>query len=123
MSSSWFVFPGHPSYVATAAEQLDRPAAAPGAGRLVALTALANLCAQASRAEPAQVDAILSKAIEFRDQLAVAHRAATAMLADVEAVFAPPRRDPDPIPATEDAAAASPAGRAVARPPARGRAS
>lgn len=88
MSSSSFVFPGYPSYLRAAAEQLDRPEAARGAGRLVALTALANLCAQASRAEPARVDAILLKAIEFRDQLAVALRAANAMLADLDAAHA-----------------------------------
>ncbi len=82
---SSFVFSGHPAYLEAAAQQLDRPKAARGAGRLVALTALANLCAQASRADSTAGAAILLKAGEFRDQLAVALRAADAMLADVAA--------------------------------------
>ena len=86
MSVSSFVFPGYPAYLEAAAGQIARPESARGAGRLVALTALANLCAQASRAEPSHRDAILLKACEFRDQLAVALRAADAMLADVRAV-------------------------------------
>ena len=87
---SSFVFPGHPAYVAAAAVQIERPEAARDAGRLGALTSLANLCAQASRAEPGAVAGILAKAAEFRDQLAIALRAADAMLADVAAARAIP---------------------------------
>lgn len=90
---SMFVFPGPPAYLEAAAAQFDRPESARAAGRLVALTALANLCAQASQADPAHVAAILAKAAEFRDQIAIALRAAEAMLADVGAA-----RGASPIP-------------------------
>jgi len=90
LSLSSFVFPGHPAYLEAAANQLGRPESARAAGRLVAVTALANLCAQAGRADPAHVDAILAKGVEFRDQLATALRAADAMLADVQAAQVSP---------------------------------
>ena len=84
MPSTPFVFPGQTGYLEAAADKLGQPDLARAAGRLVALTSLANLCAQASRANPADVAPILAKASEFRDQLAVALAAADAMLADVE---------------------------------------
>ena len=83
MPSEPFVFPGHTAYLEAAAAGLGRPEFARAAGRQVALTALANLCAQASRADVTHAGAILSKAAEFRDQLAIALQAADAMLADV----------------------------------------
>ncbi len=84
MPSSSFVFTGHPAYLEAAARQLGQPDQARAAGRLVALSSLANLCAQASRARPTDAAAILAKASEFRDQIAIALKAANAMLADVE---------------------------------------
>ena len=79
-----FVFPGQTGYLEAAADQLGQPELARAAGHLLAVTALANLCAQATRANPADVAPILAKAGEFRDQLAIALEAADAMLADVE---------------------------------------
>ncbi len=82
---SSYVFPGYPAFLESAAAELGHPESAGPAGRIVPLTALANLCAQASHGDPAHVRGILAKAAEFRDQLAVALRAAELMLADVEA--------------------------------------
>jgi hypothetical protein len=82
---SAYVFPGYPIFLELAAEELGHPESAGPASRIVALTALANLCAQAAHGNPAHVEAILAKAAEFRDQLATALRAAELMLADVEA--------------------------------------
>ena len=78
-------FRGYPSFLAAAAEQFGHPEAALPARRNEALSALANLCAQASEADEAHVEGILAKAGEFRDQLRVASRAAELMLADVQA--------------------------------------
>jgi hypothetical protein len=69
----------------SAAAELGHPESASAAGRIVPLTALSNLCAQATQCDPAHVRGILAKAVEFRDQLAIALRAAELMLADVEA--------------------------------------
>ncbi len=82
---SSYVFPGYPCFLESAAEELGHPESAASAGRIVPLTALANLCAQATQSDPAHAPGILAKAIEFRDQLAVALRAADMILADVEA--------------------------------------
>jgi hypothetical protein len=82
---SSYVFPGYPGFLESAAAELGHPESAASAGRIVPLTALSNLCAQATHGDPAHVSGILSKAVEFRDQLAVALRAAELMLADVEA--------------------------------------
>src|SRR4051794_11876837 len=62
-------FPGYPPYLAAAAGEIGRPEAEAPARRNVALSAMANLLAQASLAEPAHVPVILEKAAEFRDQL------------------------------------------------------
>jgi len=59
-----------------AAAELGRPELAAPARRIAALTELANLCAQASLGEVSHVEGILAKAAEFRDQLAIALRAA-----------------------------------------------
>ncbi len=79
-----YVFPGFPRFVESAAAELGLLNSARPVRRLTALTDLANLCAQAAHGDPSRVDAILAKAAEFRDQLAIALRAADLMLADVE---------------------------------------
>jgi hypothetical protein len=73
-------FPGYPSYLDAAAADLGRPEAARPARRIATLSALANLCAQASVASPADIPSILAKADEFRDQLYIAYWAAELML-------------------------------------------
>jgi hypothetical protein len=100
-------FPGYPSYLDTAAADLGRPEAARPARSIATLSALANLCAQASAASPAAVAGILAKADEFRDQLHVAYRAAELMLDELRTELAqasllpskptprPPRRSRD----------------------------
>ena len=109
MPSTPFVFPGQTAYLEAAADKLGQPELARGAGRLVALTALANLCAQASRANPADVAPILAKAGEFRDQLAIALEAADAMLTEVESTtLLAPDISPIEIPAASDHPAANP---------------
>jgi hypothetical protein len=80
-----YVFPGFPRFLEQAATELGRPESIGPARRITPLTALANLCAQAARADTAHVDGILAKAAEFRDHLATALRAAELMLAEVEA--------------------------------------
>jgi hypothetical protein len=81
---SSYVYPGFPAFLESAASELELPGSAGAAGRIVPLTALSNLCAQAAHGEPAHARDILAKAAEFRDHLAVALRAAELMLADVE---------------------------------------
>ncbi len=76
-----YTFPGYPAFLERAAEDLGLAPAgrsAPGP-----LAAMANLCAQASTAEPAHVPEILAEAAAHRDHLLVAARAAGLMLADV----------------------------------------
>jgi hypothetical protein len=82
---SSYIFPGYPIFLESAAAELGHPESAASASRIVPLTALSNLCAQAAHGDLAHVRGILAKAAEFRDQLAVALRAAELMLADVEA--------------------------------------
>ncbi len=82
---SSYVFPGYPAFLESAAAELGYPESAGPARRIAALTALANLCAQAAHGDPAHVEGILAKAAGFRDQLATALRAAELMLIDVEA--------------------------------------
>jgi hypothetical protein len=79
-----YVFPGYPNFLESAAAELGRPESSSLASRIAPLTALANLCAQAAQSDRAHVEGILAKATEFRDQLAVALRAAELMLADVQ---------------------------------------
>ena len=79
-----YVFPGYPVFLESAAAELGCPESAGPARRIAVLTALANLCAQAAQGKPAHVEGILAKAVEFRDQLATALRAAELMLLDVE---------------------------------------
>lgn len=80
-----FVFGGKTAYLEAAARKRGRPELARAAGRQPALIDLANLCAQASRADAEHVETILAKAAEFREQLAVAFRAADAMIVGVRA--------------------------------------
>lgn len=96
-----YVFPGYPAFLEAAAEELGRPESAGPGRRISAIAELANLCAQASLADPGHVAGILAKAAEFRDQLATALRAAELMIADVEAGRkADPSPTPEPGPAT-----------------------
>ena len=85
LSLSPYVFPGYPRFLESAAAELGRPESAAPASRIAPLTALANLCAQAAHGDGAHVVGILARATEFRDQLAVALRAADLMLVDVKA--------------------------------------
>jgi hypothetical protein len=87
---SSYVFPGYPVFLEAAAAELGHPESADPARRIAPLTALANLCAQATHGDRAHVAGILARAVEFRDQLATALRAADLMLAIVEAGLAPP---------------------------------
>jgi hypothetical protein len=82
---SSYVFPGFPAFLESASTELGHPESAGLAGRIESLTALANLCAQAAHGDPAHARGILVKAAEFRDQIAIALRAAEMMLAEVEA--------------------------------------
>jgi hypothetical protein len=76
-------FPGYTSFLEAAARQIGRPDAEGPARRITTLSALANLCAQASVAEAAHAPAIMAKAEEFRDQLHAALAAADLMLDEV----------------------------------------
>ncbi|CAN5869642.1 hypothetical protein BH23PLA1_BH23PLA1_29550 [soil metagenome] len=78
-----YQFPGYPRFLEVAAEQIGHTEAVSGARRITALTALANLCAQAAEADEDRIDAILQKANEFRNQLSVAFLASEHMLNDV----------------------------------------
>ncbi len=120
LSLSSFVFPGYPAYLEAAANQFGRPESARAAGRLLAVTALANLCAQASRADLAHVGAILAKGVEFRDQLAIALQAADAMLDDVKAARIAPENAPGPELLDDDLVEASVGRRVAPRKPAKG---
>jgi hypothetical protein len=80
-----YVFPGFPTFLESAANELNLSRSVGPARRIVALTDLANLCSQASLADRSHVEGILAKAVDFRDQLAIALRAAELMLAEVEA--------------------------------------
>jgi hypothetical protein len=113
---SSYVFPGYPTFLEAAAAELGHPESADPARRIAPLTGLANLCAQASHCELAHVDGILAKAVEFRDQLATALRAAELMLASVEAGRAP---TPTPVEVALkiEAASALPESRQVRKGP------
>jgi hypothetical protein len=97
-----YTFPGFGEFLHAAAEELGVPEAEAPAGRITALTALANLCAQAGAADPGHAPGIMAKAAGFRDQLGVAHRAAELMLAEVNHALGvhgsagPPGRPPGP---------------------------
>ncbi|MGE3821816.1 MAG: hypothetical protein AB7I30_20575 [Isosphaeraceae bacterium] len=75
-------FPGYPIYLEAAAREIGHPEAEVPARRIATLSALANLCAQASLADRRDAPAILAKASEFRDQLHAAALAADLMLAE-----------------------------------------
>jgi hypothetical protein len=82
-----YTFPGYPSFLEAAAQQIGRPGTEGPARRIATLSDLANLCAQASVADPAHVPAIMAKAGEFRDQLHAAYTAAELMIAEVDHAF------------------------------------
>ena len=77
------LFAGYPPYLESAARRIGHPEAALLARHIPALTALAQLCAQATIAPLDHVPDILGKAEEFLHQLRVASEAAEAILADV----------------------------------------
>ena len=80
-----YVFPGFPAFLERACRDLEvLPSAVLAAGRIVPLTALANLCAQAADAPAEHVAGILKECQSFRDELAVSLNAAEAMLEEVE---------------------------------------
>jgi hypothetical protein len=76
-------FSGFPKFLETAALQIGRPEAAIPARANSTLSALANLCAQASQSDRNGATAILEKASEFRDQLHAASLAADLMIDEV----------------------------------------
>ena len=88
-----YVFPGHPAFLAKAAEDLGLDACA--AGRpLAPLASVASLCAQASMAVPEYAPAILREAVAYHDRLRIAARAAELMLAEVGRACGPPEAPP-----------------------------
>ena len=89
-------FPGFPDYLDAAAAALGHPEAAAPARRIVTLSALANLCAQASLADEGRAAIILARAEEFVVQLQVAARAAEMMLADLRPGATPTTGDDPP---------------------------
>ena len=92
-------FPGYTAYLRQAATEIGHPDAEAPARRIGPLSALSNLCAQATLADPENVDGILEKAAEFRDQLHAAFRAAELMLEAVSARRdSPPAADAAPAP-------------------------
>ena len=78
-----YTFPGFFGFLKDAASQIGHPEAEGPARRMLALAALANLCAQAGQADSADVAGIMTKAEEFRDQLHAAYAAAELMLFEV----------------------------------------
>ncbi len=76
-------FPGYPIYLDHAADQIGHPEAVSGARRLVSLAVVANLCAQASEVAEEQVEPILEKALEVREELRMALEAVDLMIQDV----------------------------------------
>lgn len=93
-------FPGYPEFLHAAALELGCPEAEVPARRIQTLSAVSNLCAQASLADPAHVASILDKAVEFRDQLHAAYRAADLMIDAVRppSPAAAPAAPPPPSP-------------------------
>lgn len=78
-----YTFPGFPVYLHKAAAELGCLEAERPAHRITTFTAMANLCAQVGSVPSRDASAIVAKAMEFRDQLHVAYRAANLMLEDV----------------------------------------
>ena len=91
-----YTFPGYPAFLERAAEELGLAPATLGRSAPGPLSAMANLCAQASTAEQAHVAEILAAAGAFRDRLRVAARAAELMLAEVERVRTAVAAEPPP---------------------------
>ena len=79
-----YKFPGFPGYLHKAAVELDLMEAERPAYRITTFAAMANLCAQVGSVDSKDAPTILAKAIEFRDQLHVASRAADLMLEEVK---------------------------------------
>ena len=78
-----YVFPGFPGYLHQAAVELGCLEAERPAHRITTFTAMANLCSQVTSGEAKDAHSILAKAMEFRNQLHVASRAADLMIEEV----------------------------------------
>ncbi len=94
-------FSGFPTFLERAAKELGLDTSHARATPPTALAAMANLCAQASTASPANAPAILKEAAGFRDRLLVAAKAAELMLDEVEQASMPgtgPTPAPSPAP-------------------------
>ena len=78
-----YPFPGSPRFLEIAARKIGKPEAARPSLKNPALSALANLCAQAADTDDDHVVDIIQKASESRDELQVALIAADLMIADV----------------------------------------
>jgi hypothetical protein len=76
-------FPGYPAFLELAAGNLGVPNSVARGSPPRQLATLANLCAQASTAEPGHKAMILAEARILRDGLIVAAGAAELMIADV----------------------------------------
>lgn len=88
--------PDAAAFLAAAAAELGRPAAAAPSRRVAALAAVGRLCDGAVRADAAHAADLLAGAAALRDALRVAARAAELMLADAHATIA--ARPPGPTP-------------------------
>ena len=76
-------FTGYPEYLDEVSKTIGHPEAAGPARRLTALGDVANLCAQASLADPINAKDIMRKAEAFRDQLHVAYLASSKMIEEL----------------------------------------
>lgn len=90
-------FPGFHGFLHDASVLIGHPEAEAPARRNSALSALANLCAQAGAAAPSDAPMIVAKAAEFRDQLHASYEAAELILAATRAALSLPD-DPAPSP-------------------------
>ena len=78
-----YSFPGYPIFIQRATREIGCVVAERPIHRTTTLTAMANLCAQATTVDPKNAPAILEKALELRDQLHVALHAADLILQEV----------------------------------------
>lgn len=85
-----YTFPGFFGFLKDAALQIGHPEAEGPARKVLALAALANLCAQAGEADSGNVEGIMAKAEEFRDQLHAAYAAAELILIEVNTALGLP---------------------------------
>lgn len=96
-----YTFPGYPAFLARASEELGL-ASGPAGSSAGLLGPMANLCGQASTAEPAHVPQILAEAAGFRDRLLVTARAAELMLTEVARARSDDGAEESPAPLPTD---------------------